>query len=464
MERFFAATMRLQLAREASLYSVHLKPMQRVSHVPHQMRQTQVNRITATTRMTPQSQVVAQAKPSKGRFLFSAPGQTMLSAVRHRTVSATSSEHMCYYSSTSYPCNLSQRGSIGRLSYYESTGRSTHPDSIRKDVQSLIARYLKFFKKHWFSLSFPPLILGCWYNPDTCRTNGTLGLNSIKGYALTGIFLATGLGIKVKALLPLLKHVKTHLFIQSSIFLAAPLVFSAVAYGVLEPLGMSRPLINGLIFTSCLPTTIATSLAFTSAAKGCSATSMLHVAFSNMAGIVITPAMCLALTGMQPSIEMGPLFQTLVEKVLGPVALGMALGYCFPTAVGKTAGYMGKVPQLCVLPLLALAFSDLFHGLEIDPHGLDLDMRSGLIMLLTCAGLNWIMMGGVYRAASALGLSKNVASSATFVGSQKTAALGVPLLSIMFVDDPHLGLMMVPLMCYHASQCALSSLFIALLI
>lgn len=323
-----------------------------------------------------------------------------------------------------------------------------------------ISRAVAFAKKHWFTLSVPPLAGFCFEYPDYFRRGGTLHVQQWKEYALMGIFLSTGMGMKVAAMAPLAKQVKTHALIQGSIFVGAPLLFATVAHGFLEPLGVPKPLIFGFLFTSCLPTTVGTCLAFTSAARGNMGASMFNVALSNMSGILLTPALCLALTGMESSVDQLPLLGKLGTQVVLPTAVGLAMGWRYPSKVNSVSSVVSKLPQVFVLPLLANAFSDSF---VVEAHK-ECDAKSMAILLAATIGVNWAMMRGTYAVARQAKLPEATRRSVVFTGSQKTAALGVPLLGLMFQDNKTLGLMTLPLVCYHAVQCAATSIFVAMML
>ena len=331
-----------------------------------------------------------------------------------------------------------------------------HQRGLWSSAASKIPAAKAFVKKHWFTLAVPPMAFGCYQNPDIFRKGGVARVQEWKEAALMGIFLSTGLGLKVSAMAPLARQVKTHTLIQGGIFLGCPLIFSAVAYGFLEPLGVPKPLITGFIFTACLPTTVGTSLAFTTAAKGELGVSMFNVATSNMGGILLTPALCLALTGMESNIDAAPLLGKLTQQVMLPALAGMALGWRFPKQVGRVASVVSKMPQICVMPLLANAFSDSFAA---EAHT-DVDGKSLGALLAATVFVNCVLMRGMYSAAGAAKLPEATRRSAAFLGSQKTAALGVPLLALMYQGDENLGMMTLPLMLFHAVQCVTSTAFI----
>jgi sodium/bile acid cotransporter 7 len=55
-------------------------------------------------------------------------------------------------------------------------------------------------------------------------------------------------------------------------------------------------------------------------------------------------------------------------------------------------------------------------------------------------------------ALSIWGLSRAKRTAAVICSTQKTAALGLPLLAILYRDDASLGLVAVPLLLYHPLQ------------
>jgi sodium/bile acid cotransporter 7 len=75
--------------------------------------------------------------------------------------------------------------------------------------------------------------------------------------------------------------------------------------------------------------------------------------------------------------------------------------------------------------------------------------------LWTLAGaliLFWLVSSLLWAACNLFGFSVEDRIAAVFCGSKKTLASGVPMAQIMFGESPELGLILLPIMIYHAMQ------------
>lgn len=88
---------------------------------------------------------------------------------------------------------------------------------------------------------------------------------------------------------------------------------------------LPKPLLEGILILTCLPTTINMCILLTSASGGNVATALCNTVISNMAGIFITPALLLRFFGKSIELPFFELVSKLCNKVLLPVAVGQAL-------------------------------------------------------------------------------------------------------------------------------------------
>jgi sodium/bile acid cotransporter 7 len=323
--------------------------------------------------------------------------------------------------------------------------------------QKLPQRAAAFVKRNWFTLSLPPMVAFSSCYSDMFRDRGVLQFQNLKDWCVAGIFLSTGLALPVVQMKAVLSLWRVHAFVQAGIFLGAPLAFSASA-PCLRAAGLPEPLVMGWMLLGCLPTSIGISLALTRVANGEVAVTLLNSAASNLMGVALVPWLCVFVTGVQPSIDASAVVGKLLKIVAAPALLGMALRHGFPV-VGRYDPMFRIMQSACLLPVLAHVFSNAFAQHSAQP-GFEL---VALVKLLAAAAMmNVFLMVTSHAMSTALRIEAAPRVATYFLASQKTAAMGVPMIATMFAGDPNLGLYTLPLLCYHPVQAGVGGIYAGL--
>ncbi len=108
---------------------------------------------------------------------------------------------------------------------------------------------------------------------------------------------------------------------------------------------LPRQLYNGLMFLCVLPSTVQSSIAFTSIARGNVAAALCSASASNLIGIVLTPLLVGLLLG--PSISAAAMAAYLLEGAAGLPVLVPGFGGLLP--LGASAGYLLSYPLAAAL-------------------------------------------------------------------------------------------------------------------
>lgn len=231
--------------------------------------------------------------------------------------------------------------------------------------------------------------------------------------------------------------------------------FSLVTLGVTRALtGWLAPeLLMGLIFLGVLPTTVQSSIAYASIARGNVAASVIAAAASNLIGVVLTPALFAVLA----STAFGAISLAGVGKIalllLLPFALGQFLrNQALPT-IQRHARLAGMMDKLTIVLAVFVAFSDAAtQGLwnRVSPSALIGLVMVAFALLLLAFAAAW-GLGGVMK------LDPADRATMLFSGAHKSLATGAPMARILF--PPALaGAVILPLMLYHQMQLMLSAI------
>ncbi len=111
--------------------------------------------------------------------------------------------------------------------------------------------------------------------------------NILTTVAIAILFFLHGAKLSREAVMEGMLHWKMHALVFAFTFLIFP-VLGLMAKPVLEPL-LGQQLYWGFLFMCFLPSTVQSSIAFTSMAKGNVAGAVCSASFSNIIGMFITP-------------------------------------------------------------------------------------------------------------------------------------------------------------------------------
>ncbi len=225
--------------------------------------------------------------------------------------------------------------------------------------------------------------------------------------------------------------------------------FPALGFGLhaLFPEALPDRLWTGVLFLCLLPSTVQSSIAFVSIARGSVAAAVCAASLSNLLGILLTPL----LVALLLDTGSGGVSGAQVLKIVGQLLLPFMVGHALRPWL---AGWVTRHPRLVMLNdrgaiLLAVytAFSAAMVGhlwSRIPPHAIAL--LFGLMLALLA-----FVLGLTVLAARAAGMSHADESAVLFCGSQKTLAGGIPMANVLF-PAASAGIVVLPLMIFHQIQ------------
>ena len=265
--------------------------------------------------------------------------------------------------------------------------------------------------------------------------------------AIAILFFLHGAKLSREAVLQGIMHWKLHTLVFAFTFLIFP-ILGLLAKPVLLPI-LGQELYWGFLFMCFLPSTVQSSIAFTSVAKGNIAAAVCSASFSNIIGMLITPILVSFFILGQTQHDFDPTSSIIqiVLLLLVPFILGQLLrAWIYP--------YMVKVPSLVkafdqgsILMVVYGAFSSaVVAGLWQQVSGLTL-----FYLILACFVLLTVIMLLAYYLPKWLGFHRADLITVFFCSSKKTLASGVPMAQILFIGQP-LGMIVLPIMLFHQIQ------------
>ncbi|MBI0474985.1 bile acid:sodium symporter [Sphingomonas sp. MA1305] len=206
----------------------------------------------------------------------------------------------------------------------------------------------------------------------------------------------------------------------------------------------------GLLFLTLLPSTVQSSIAFTAIARGNVAAAVCSASFSNLIGIVVTPALVALLIGGIGGQGSGlslSAVESIVFQLLVPFVAGHLLRPWIGGLVTRWKGLLGIVDRGSILLVVYSAFgAAVVEGLwhKVSPG--DLVLIGGLCVLLLAVVLSLTWFAG-----RLLGFSREDAIVLLFCGSKKSLASGVPMAGVLFAPA-EVGVILLPVMLFHQIQ------------
>jgi sodium/bile acid cotransporter 7 len=258
------------------------------------------------------------------------------------------------------------------------------------------------------------------------------------------MFFLQGARLAPQAALAGARHWRLHAVVLGSTFLVFPvlgLTMRAIAPGLLTP-----PLWGGLLMLCLLPSTVQSSIAFTSIARGNVAAALCAATASNLFGILLTPLLAGLLLSAHGGFSAHAVGDIVVQLLL-PFAAGQLARPWIGEWVGRHKILGTFVDRGSILLVVYVAFSEgMTHGIWHQ-----LDARQ----LATLALLDAVLLGAVLLATSVgsrlLGFDRADRITIVFCGSKKSLASGLPMASVLFAGQS-VGLVVLPLMLFHQLQ------------
>lgn len=270
--------------------------------------------------------------------------------------------------------------------------------------------------------------------------------SSITTIAIAILFFLHGAKLSREAVVEGLMHWKLHTLVFAFTFALFPII-GLLAKPVLVPL-LGQELYWGFLFMCFLPSTVQSSIAFTSVAQGNVAGAVCSASFSNIVGMFITPVLVafFILGQSQHGFDPTSSIMQITLLLLVPFILGQILRpWVFPQ--------MKKMPEIVkifdqgsILMVVYGAFSSAVVGLWHQ-----VSLTTLLLLIIACSVLLTVVMLLALFVPRWIGFDKADQKTIFFCGSKKTLASGVPMAQILFIGQP-IGMIVLPIMIFHQIQ------------
>jgi sodium/bile acid cotransporter 7 len=262
--------------------------------------------------------------------------------------------------------------------------------------------------------------------------------------AIALLFFLYGARLSTREALDGLKHWRLHLTVLACTFLVFPLL--GLAAKGLVPAVLTPSLHGGLLFLCLVPSTIQSSIAFTSIARGNVPAAICAGSFSSLAGIVLTPLLAAVLIGGGAGGFSADALLKIVLQLLVPFVAGQVLRRWVGGFLARKKKVLGYVDRGSILLVVYTAFS---HGMVAGIWHQVTPARLGLLLAVEAVLLG-VMLALTWYGAKRLGFDRADRIAIQFAGSKKSLAAGLPMASVLFGAQASLAVL--PLMLFHQMQ------------
>ncbi|MFD7007534.1 bile acid:sodium symporter family protein [Rhodococcus jostii] len=264
--------------------------------------------------------------------------------------------------------------------------------------------------------------------------------------AIGVLFLLYGARLSPQEALKGLKHWRLHSVVFAATFVLFPLI--GLALRILVPGVLSEDLYTGILYLCLVPSTVQSSIAFTSIAKGNVAGAIVSASFSNLIGVFVTPALVILLmnTTGDAHVDFSSILDILLQLLL-PFFVGQLIRPFVIDWLQKYSEPTRIVDRGSIFLVVFSAFSaSMTEGIW---HTVTVWQVIGVV--LVCFVILAVVLAVTAVAGRKLGFSVPDRIVIVFCGSKKSLATGLPMASVLFAGHP-VGLIVLPLMIFHQIQ------------
>lgn len=348
-------------------------------------------------------------------------------------------------------------------------------NNTSKPLQKWKKEAISFIDDQWFLISMG-LVIAIASQVQVRASQQETKSTTVSYLCVSLIFLATGCTLDTKVLLRNASRWRTHLWVQGNCFLTcSALMFGIVSATATNKDFMDPGLLIGLVFFSCVPTTIASNVVMTSQAQGNTELTVVQTSIGNFIGVFISPALVVMYTTVDTwyNSVLPPSSSDQFTQIYRRVLMQLGLSIYVPLAVGQVIRYfftgacntlfrkykLSKIGSLCMLVILWSTYDQAFRSEAFEGV-----KPSNLVFLVFVLLGTWLVYFAIAFFISSLWFPKRDVISMTYCVAAKGPAFGVPLSNAIFsnIDLELESKIQVPIVIYAALQMAFGSILVVI--
>ena len=296
----------------------------------------------------------------------------------------------------------------------------------------------------WYTLA----LIGCVLLASLMPARGVAAaaLGNITYWAVSLLFFLYGAKLSTATIAQGL----TNWSLQSLCLLCTFLLFPALTFAI-SPLTASllpAAVSVGFLYIGCLPSTVQSSIAFTSICRGNVAGAICAASLSNLLGVALSPLLFSVV--IASSTEFG-IDSSAIWKICQQILLPFVVGQlCRPLLGGFLSRH--KLPTMIVDrgSILLIVYAAFSAG-RVNGVWQLISPASLMAIIGLCAMLLTLVLGLSLGTGKMLRLPREDNLALVYVGSTKSLAMGLPMAGILFAGQD-ISLIVIPIMVFHLMQ------------
>jgi sodium/bile acid cotransporter 7 len=222
---------------------------------------------------------------------------------------------------------------------------------------------------------------------------------------------------------------------------------------LVEPL-VGEHLYLGLLFTCLVPSTVQSSIAFTSIARGNVAAAIVAASVSSLIGVILTPLLAVWLMNTSSGMHIdGSSVLRIMAQILLPFIVGQLARPWIADWVARHAKPTKLVDRGSIVLVVYVAFSE---GMRNHIWS-QVSVGEVIAVAVLATALVVVMLIVTGALPPRLGFDRADTIAIQFCGSKKSLAAGLPMATVLFAGST-VGLIVLPLMIFHQVQLILCSM------
>ena len=304
-----------------------------------------------------------------------------------------------------------------------------------------------------FVLSIIGTIIVAYFFPQWGLANSKIPLDAISTIGIALIFFFYGLKLNPTQLKAGLKNWRLHLLVQGATFLMFPILV-LLAHPFIQN-EEQETIWLAFFFLAALPSTVSSSVVMVSMAKGNIPAAIFNASISGIIGIVITPLwMGLFVDDAQTDFDFTSIYIKLIVQIILPVILGLLLQRFLGAFAKRHHSTLTLFDKSIILLIIYKSFSKSFNDHIFSAVSvLDLLLIFGGVIVLFIVAFS--ATGFIANKAS---LNAEDKITAQFCGTKKSLVHGTVFSKILFGNMASIGIILLPLMLFHAIQILIISI------
>lgn len=264
--------------------------------------------------------------------------------------------------------------------------------------------------------------------------------------AIALLFFLHGARLSRDVVIAGVTHWRLHLVILATTFVLFP-VLGLIIWAI--PGILPEALMTGIMFLAVLPSTVQSSIAFVSIARGNVPAAVCAASASNIFGMFITPLLVGLIfhnIGSGPGFSLDAL-EAIVLQLLLPFVAGQLVQPWLGPVLRRHKLLTQTVDRGSILMVVYAAFSEaviggLWHKVSVD--ALAIVVAIDIVLLAVVLVITWF-------GSAAIGFNREDRITIMFCGSKKSLASGAPMANVLFAGQD-VGAIVLPLMFFHQIQ------------